>query len=176
MYYTGVGSRECPSDILDLITQYATVLNNKGYILRSGGALGADSAFQSGSTNHEIYLPWEGFNGLYADSSSGFINPEHLSNYPEALSLASTLHPAWNKLSPGARKLHTRNVYQVLGLSLDNPSKALICWALPDKYQVVKGGTGLAVRLALKHGVPVCNLYFAETVLKTQAIIKRSTM
>jgi predicted Rossmann fold nucleotide-binding protein DprA/Smf involved in DNA uptake len=51
MYYTGVGSRECPTYILDLMTQYATVLNNKGYILRSGGALGADSAFQSGSTN-----------------------------------------------------------------------------------------------------------------------------
>ena len=69
--YTGVGSREAPTAKLSFITQLA----EQGWILRSGGPPGSDSAFETGCHDahglKEIYLPWKGFNGY---SSPRFLN------------------------------------------------------------------------------------------------------
>ena len=67
-YYTGVGSRETPPDIMRAMYHFAKNMANRGQILRTGGAQGADNAFAEGalkSVNQlvEIYLPWQGFNG-----------------------------------------------------------------------------------------------------------------
>ena len=35
--------------------------------------------------------------------------------YLQAEEIASRIHPAWHKCGKGARKMHTRNVFQVLG-------------------------------------------------------------
>ena len=148
-YITGVGSRMTPEDALEKIGRIAQYFARQGYVLRSGGANGADLAFENayraakGST--EIYLPWEGFNG----SSS-----ELYGVCPEALKLASTIHPAWHACSDAAKRLHARNCYQVLGRSLDRPSDLLVCWTPPGST----GGTRTAIVLAERHGVPVFNL------------------
>lgn len=44
-YYTGIGSRQTPKDILKLMEDIAFKLAQKGYILRSGAAGGADTAW-----------------------------------------------------------------------------------------------------------------------------------
>lgn len=148
---TGVGSRTSPKDALEKIGQIARHFAQQGYTLRSGGANGADLAFENAyrsegrSDQMEIYLPWEGFNG----SSS-----ELYGVCPEALKLASTIHPAWNACSDAAKRLHARNCYQVLGRSLDRPSDLLVCWTPPGST----GGTRTAIVLAERHGVPVYNL------------------
>ena len=49
--YAGIGSRKTPIKILKEMTKIANFLNKKGYILRSGGAIGADKAFENGSGN-----------------------------------------------------------------------------------------------------------------------------
>ena len=54
-YYAGIGSRKTPHDTCDLMTKIAIALDNRGYILRSGGAKGADKAFEAGSDTQEIY-------------------------------------------------------------------------------------------------------------------------
>ena len=48
-FYTGIGSRQTPKDILNLIEDVAFKLASKGYILRSGAAKGADTAFEDGA-------------------------------------------------------------------------------------------------------------------------------
>lgn len=48
MYYAGVGSRETPQDILNTMYKIGKYLASKGYTLRSGGAIGADTAFENG--------------------------------------------------------------------------------------------------------------------------------
>lgn len=146
--YTGVGSRETPKEILDLMTATAAKLEQSGYTLRSGGAPGADSAFEKGvasSENKEIWVPWLGFNG------------NRSSNIPsaEAYDIAATVHPAWHLLKETHRLLHSRNVHQVLGQDLNTPSNFLICWT--DKAQVI-GGTATAIRLAKRYNIPVINL------------------
>ena len=46
--YTGIGSRETPTAILDLMIAIGGVLAQRGFTLRSGGADGADDAFEQG--------------------------------------------------------------------------------------------------------------------------------
>ena len=150
-YYTGIGSRETPREILSLMAKIATKLELDGYILRSGGASGADIAFERGiadSKNKEIYIPWNGFNNNY----TGIIG----SNQKGALELASKVHPAWHRCSAGAKKLHTRNAFQVLGSDLNIPSKFIICWT---KNGQEVGGTAIAIKMAKLNKVPVYNLW-----------------
>lgn len=117
------------------------------FTLRSGGADGADLAFELGAltTTPEIWIPWNGFNG-----SKSLLLPT-----PEAFKMAATIHPVWHKLSDGAKRLHARNCHQVLGPNLMTPSSFVICWT--DGGETI-GGTATAIKLALNNNVPVLNL------------------
>lgn len=187
-YYTGVGSRETPQHILKFIEEVAYWLAGRGYTGRSGSAAGADSAFEQGFSNYEeingmsnkatfeAYLPWRDFSGKLGGSIH-IVTPE-LPNYNEAFNIASTIHPAWNRLSRGAKALHTRNVYQVLGLDLNTPSNVLFCYAQPTKNKQgvttsVKGGTNTAVQLAMKHNIPIYNFYLQEDIDKVKSMMER---
>jgi hypothetical protein len=126
------------------MTSIATKLREGGFILRSGGALGADSAFAAGA-------------GKYAE----IWRPEHCT--PMAEEIAARYHPVWNRLTPYVKKLHGRNAFQVLGGDLATPSAFLICWT-PDgclkhsERSIKTGGTGTAISIASEYGVIVINL------------------
>lgn len=142
-FYTGVGSRKTPQEILQQMTAIAFDLALKGYALRSGGAVGADKAFEKGANLKEIY---------YAKDAT-----------KEAEEIAAYFHPVWDRLSLFAKKLHARNAFQVLGRDLKTPSDFLICWT-PDGATTHKersratGGTGTAISIADYFGVKVYNL------------------
>jgi hypothetical protein len=70
--YTGIGSRKTPENILKLMQAIGKRLGSLGIRLRSGGAEGADSAFEGGARRafkekHGleplIFLPYPGFCG-----------------------------------------------------------------------------------------------------------------
>lgn len=178
--YTMIGSRSTPDHIKELMVRIATKLCEKGYTGRSGGADGADAALEEGYIIHqmnnqttpcsylmEIYLPWMGFNGRDERNPPYYI-PSNFSNYQAAVELAEEIHPAWDRCSRGGKSLHSRNCYQLLGKDLDTPSKFVICYAEPKNNNPdchdVKGGTGTAVRLGLKHGVTILNLYHQDVI------------
>ena len=50
--YAGIGSRETPKEILKEMTKIGQELESKGYTLRSGGAIGADKAFEGANQNN----------------------------------------------------------------------------------------------------------------------------
>lgn len=153
MFYAGIGSRQTPPQVLKLMTAIATGLKNKGYVLRSGGAMGADTAFHKGAqAQAEIFLPWKGYNNVNADVANDTVTLA-------ALELASHYHPAWGKCGKGARLLHARNMYIILGKDLDSPVKWVICWTPNGE---VTGGTGQALRLAMDRGISVFNLGVPE--------------
>jgi hypothetical protein len=149
--YTGIGSRQTPAEVLALMTRIAQALDAAGYILRSGGAAGADTAFAQGATHREIFLPWPNFNSV----RDGIV--VHGTAWAQAEAVARTIHPAWNRLSQGAARLHTRNIFQVLGAGLDQPAQFVIFWA-PEQAGEVQGGTRTAVALARQRGIPCFNL------------------
>ena len=57
IYYAGIGSRKTPNEVLSLIVEIAEYFARMGFILRSGGADGADSAFAAGAFKKQIFLP-----------------------------------------------------------------------------------------------------------------------
>lgn len=144
-YYTGIGSRSTPQNVMQLMTKVATYLSSIGYILRSGGADGADSAFESGSTNSEIFLPWPNFN-----NKKGIV-----CSHPLAIELAMRFHPNYSNLSAGAKKLMHRNSHQLFGVNMDTPSDFVICWTPNGSGS---GGTGQALRIAKYYNIPIFDI------------------
>lgn len=126
--YAGIGSRSTPPAILDEMRRQGQTWAGH-FILRSGCAVGADSAFDAGAVEFggavERYLPWRGFNGV-TDASRGLLAPT-----PRAYDIACRHHPGWSQLSKAARALHARNVHQVLGAACDDPAAWVLCWT-PD--------------------------------------------
>ena len=166
-----MGARKTPDNILSEMRSIAKVMSQDLYVVRSGGAEGADTAFEVGAgANTEIYLPWDNFNH-HTSQDGVHLDSQVLFNYKKAQYIASLHHPAWNKLQDSHKKLHTRNVYEVLGFNLNDPSMCLICWAEPVGSGV-KGGTATAVSIAKEYGVPVYNLYFQQDLEAIKNILR----
>lgn len=156
-HYAGVGSRETPGTVLELMTLIASQLESEGWVLRSGGADGADTAFDLGvksPENKEIFLPSPYFNGK-SYRHPGYYHSSELPGYREASRTVREFHPAPDRLSEYGHKLMARNAMQVLGPSLDTPSKVVVAWTKNGK---ITGGTGQALRIANFHNIPTFNL------------------
>lgn len=149
MHYAGIGSRNTPKHILDIMTKAAAKLESLGYVLRSGGADGADSAFEKGvssTDNKQIY---------YASTPVSPIAHDSVDQY----------HPCPQKLSGYARKLMARNHCQLFGNDPEDArSLFVICWT--PRYTKNSdgghidgwGGTGQAIRIAAANDIPIRNL------------------
>lgn len=147
-FYAGIGSRKTPQDVQEMMTAAAALLSEHDLILRSGGADGADTAFELGADpkKKEIYLPWKGFNQ----------NPSNIYGVSdEALHVASFFHPNWNNLKTSVRILMGRNSHQVLGPFLKHPVLFVLCWTPNGDGS---GGTGQAISLAEANQIPVFDM------------------
>ena len=143
-HYAGVGSRETPQPILSYFTQLAVHFESCGMTLRSGGAPGADSAFEQGVKSlKQIFLPWS----MFSCNPSPFYEPPIV-----AYDIASAFHPTWDRLPLAVRRLMARNSQQVLGPNCNEPSLFVVCWT---KDAAGKGGTGQAIRIANAYNIPV---------------------
>ena len=158
-YYTGVGARNTPLAVCVQMFQGAQYLARHGWILRSGAADGADSSFDSGALEEhgemEIYLPWTRFNGYQLRYG---IETASLPMWPMGLTIAASIHTAWDKCSSAVQRLHGRNIFQVLGLDLETPRQVVVYWAEENNKGEVKGGTRTAVMCARRYGIPTFNL------------------
>jgi hypothetical protein len=182
-YYTGVGGRDAPVLYLVVLALFAREMK-KRYILRSGEASGCDYAFSYGSDGEgELYLPWKGFR---KSSSSYFLdnmNPDLVSQAVELLQeedmapwLFTKVAKVINgeqvldfKVSEPVRKLHTRNVFQVLGanLNVDDKSSVLVCYTRDGAISHADctsntGGTATAIKVADRYQVPIYNIQRQE--------------
>lgn len=155
--YAGIGARATPSEVLRLMTQLAGRMESDGWRLRSGGARGADAAFEAGvqdPSRRAIYLPGASFNQRQA-GSSGYIDSTRLPGWEQALETVARYHPAPERLSPFARDLMARNAMQVMGPNMDRPADLVVAYTPGGE---VVGGTGQALRMAGALGIPIRNL------------------
>lgn len=152
MKYAGIGSRKSVKHhaLTHAMIDIGRHLAKEGWTLRSGGSVGCDEAFEKGcdaaNGKREIFLPWKHFN----NHPSSMHKPS-----PEAFKMAAKFVPWWSELSDGDKKMHARNVHQVLGYTLNDPVDVVICWT-PHGRDV--GGTRTALMIARHHGIPVINL------------------
>jgi hypothetical protein len=167
-YYTGIGTRNVSNDLIDFISWVGISLAKANYILRSGAADGCDKAFELGcdlqAGSKEIFIPWRKFS-----EDDSHISLEDLDNVEQAETIAEQFHPSWQWLKFGAKKLHTRNVYQVLGEDLQTPSKFVVCYTTDGE---ASGGTGQAMRIAEAYDIPIYNLYHESTRKEIEDVIK----
>lgn len=162
--YAGIGARATPPDVAAAMQLVAAQLADFGWVLRSGGADGADTAFAIGAGycggsidehRYEIFLPWPGFNRQ---------SSPHDAPSQRAIEIAERHHPAWTSLTRGVRSLQARNSHQILGADLSSPAEFVLAWTPDGADNVVAetgsktGGTGQAIRVAGGAGVPVINL------------------
>lgn len=149
--YAGIGSRETPPMICSLMVIIGSFLSSHyDAILVSGGADGADTAFERGcdAVNglKEIWLPEAGFNRreskLIGASKDAYI-------------VAERYVPHWKKCNAWARAAHARNCHQVLGADLLTPVSFVVAWT-PEG--ALMGGTATALRIAMDKEIPILNL------------------
>jgi hypothetical protein len=162
--YTGIGARETPPDVLVNMRKLGKFLGSTTFTLRSGGARGADVAFEAGCTSvggkKEIYLPYPHFNGSTSDMY-------HIT--PQARAIAKEYHPNWPNLGDAGRAFMSRNSYQMLGLQLDDPTEFVVCWTQGGK---IIHGTGQALRIAKDLNIPVYNFAVMSLNEISDAILK----
>lgn len=151
-YYTGIGSRQTPAIVLNVFKKLATELETDGYVLRSGGANGADTAFEAGVSNvknKQIFLPWKNFNNNESNLTYDY---EFAINKLNAVISKSHLKNLIG--NPAVLKLHLRNVHQIYGCQSCEKTSFVVCWT--EDANVV-GGTATAIKLANKENIPVYN-------------------
>lgn len=154
-FYAGIGSRKTPPEERCQIRELALELNKQGYILRSGGAEGADTYFEGAATNKEIFLPWDDYSRrpISRDTNPGSSYIQGATD--AAVSFARRFIDGYEDRNHAVRMLLARNMHQVLGEDLKTPVDFVICWTPDGK---VMGGTGHAIRLARSRDIPVYNL------------------
>ena len=171
--YAGVGSRATPREMLAGMSDVAQVLGDAGFALSTGGADGADKAFEAGALRTDapvtVHTPWPGYNGYRPgrdpESDIDVIHPQagDAVRGMSFLHLARKHHPAWDRCRRGARALFLRNV-SILAGALDDdgavlPVRAVIAWnPNGSAHGRAAGGTGHTLRVAAELGIPVVNL------------------
>jgi len=149
-YYSGIGSRNTPTRILRQATEIADDLGKEGLCVRTGGALGMDTAFLRGAVKH----PFENYEG----------DPKWLENRGAIEILAEVRHklniedgdniPPLAEIRPYVLSLLVRNMIIILGPTLDIPSEFVLAWTPGGKLD---GGTRYGLKLADMRGIPVYN-------------------
>jgi hypothetical protein len=156
LYYAGIGSRETPKDICTKMTTIAQSLCEAGYILRSGGAIGADSAFEAGAGERKEIYYTRGYR-----VNGGSLRPYSSDAWNRASHYFRTYHPTPHKCSDKAVPLLTRNTFQLFGADFATTVCFVICWT-PDGSlngaERTSGGTGQALRISVAYNIPVFNL------------------
>lgn len=168
--YAGIGSRKTPADLCDVLVRIGSALALRGFTLRSGGAPGADDAFEAGAFAAggltEIYLPRTGYRG-----STSTLHPQALGEavWQQAKLIAERFHGDWGRVrSEHAQALLTRDSFQVLGRDLGSPARFVVAWT---EDGLASGGTGQAIRIAEAHLVPVLNLRDRSVLLDVLAAL-----
>lgn len=161
-YYGGVGSRQAPAPVLRDMTALARWIRQEfGWVLRSGAAPGADSAFELGAGYlSEIWVPWPKFPfANYADRDPYYLCVPDGAWLRVLEERAQDYHPAWERLSAGAQKLMVRNMAQLYGAGPDEPLSRVMIGYAEVKHGQWQGGTGQVFRAAQAENVPILNFW-----------------
>lgn len=158
MIYTGIGSRETPEEVLEWMTMFASVMEENCIKLRSGGADGADSAFEKGARREkEIFIASNGIRGRYRSTLVIPLTDLTEDKQEECANKAAGIHPAWDRCTDWAKAMHSRNILQIEGTE-GVLTDFVVYWAKYDKHFNPKGGTATAVNYAKSLGIPTFNL------------------
>lgn len=138
--YAGIGNRKIPKWAHDSIVQRARLLQFDGYILRSGGAAGADSLFEYGTT---------------LQGGAKEIFKKELFPPKWCVDLVRKHHKYGKTMKdPITIQLMARNCQIILGKYGDAPVDFVLAWCEDEEV----GGTAFGLTLARAYKIPVENM------------------
>lgn len=140
-------------------------LVDAGWIVRTGGAAGIDTAAILGGSKVDphlvwIYEPWEGFADSVADPDN-----RRIPLRKEWFDSIYRYHPTPWRLSKTARRLHARNFGMI-----EHPTRADLVIACPGRA----GGTWQGIRIAQALGIPLRLIHTREGKRMLVADLERS--
>ena len=160
--YAGVGSRNTPPAVIELMNLIGKSFASRKFKLRTGDAAGADTAFTQGALSKlspeeavqliEAYVPYSKV------PTKPYERRPDLSVLPALRKIFLETHPKPDALQGYGRELMERNALQVLGPKLNDPIDFLVGALKPKHLQRGTwdvGGTGQAYRLANREGIPI---------------------
>ena len=173
MTYAGIGSRETPAAVLEAMTKVAEYLDKQGFTLNTGKTFPAkpstDPKYQkqyeerlafSKKHNGKVGLDEEGADrafSLGATKKNLFGVDKPIGQ--REMTVMQEIHPNPSALKEGAKKLMARNTNQVFGKNLDTPVDFVLFYAKETSNPLrVEGGTGQAVEMARRKGIPTINM------------------
>lgn len=170
MTYAGIGHRDLggftepntKEPVENVMAWIAGKLEQLGYTLNSGGAKGADAAFEYGvkdAVHKNIFRP--------SDATE------------ETRAIAQELHPSHEWLKGHALDLYARNTNQVFGRNLDKTIDFIVCYTKDgcESYTTRSrdsGGTGQAIEMATRKGAPVFNMKNADWFVRLKRFLNES--
>lgn len=161
MIIAGVGSRDTIPSVLRDMRRIGEYCRFHNITVRSGHAGGADEYFEKGAQEACLAIyPWTGFNT--DPNKGGFITNAKVLIYKHNTAteeIARKYHPKYDYLKASVKKLMCRNVWQVLGPTLNDPVGLVVCWT-PQGKDV--GGTSMAIRIARGYSIPIANMFFSQ--------------
>lgn len=148
------GNDNPPPVVQQVLQRLIPELENRNYVIRSGGMKGVENIVEELARNIEVHLPWKGFDGK--DSKFTFTTDE-------AKEFAKRYHPAYDQAKPVIQTFCAKNVRLMLGKDLKSPTQMLIIWSEDGvehaRERTAKTGlTGVAVSIATEIHIPVFNL------------------
>ena len=164
MIYAGIGSRQTPQEILEEMTETSKMLESYGYTLNTGVTFkgkeeGADAAFSRGTNKKNLFAPEKATD--------------------REMQIAKEIHPNWEALvrkGPGGAKLMARNTNQIFGENLDTPVDFVLFYAEEVSGSIrPKGGTGQAVEMARRKGIPTINMADSNWKEQLENVLKSKT-
>lgn len=154
-----------------------------GKLLQLLGATGSSGYAEGTDTEWDKYifvqhfLPWNGYNKGQPKFDASILSlndcPGELLTKAEKIMLDH--HPDGDRLTPGAYKLHTRNVFEALGplLAPETYCDMTIYCAPESTARVVKGGTRTAVEISRSYNIPSYNLRNNKEFHELRAILEQ---
>ncbi|AEH03672.1 DprA-like DNA recombination-mediator protein [Pseudomonas phage PhiPA3] len=175
-YVAIVESRTVPETVLELMIRLGRTHTDHGWAVSSGDAYDSDRAGWYGAVQSKhydtvgsrIYLAsGTGRNWYRIRDHKNFMDATQFTDtWADARAMAITARGSFGGLNEFCQALHTRNVYQIHGHTLDELVERLFYYAKPigkRENERVDGGTNTALRLSVMAGVPIRkNLYFED--------------
>ena len=151
MLYAGIGSREVSQDMFRFLSSIGMKMATNEHTLRSGGAIGSDTAFETGHlqvTKHniEIFRPDDISVVKYLEIAN--------SNKMSLLYNACFEYP-FDAMKYWTQQLLMRNLLTIIGHNLSTYVDGVICYTR-DGQEI--GGTRYAIRIAKQLNIPVLNV------------------
>lgn len=177
MKYAGIGPRDAPGVIRDQMTAIGIMLQEAGFILRSGDGIGSDQAWaeEVPDWRTEIFIVSQKPNCSHGIIPNFTQEQWDFANKHFGMHRTGSGKVPLNLLTQSeyVQALFCRNLNILLGEDLQQPVDFVAYWWKEDKPHGWASGTGHTVSMANELGIPCFNIGIPEQQDAMQVLVNK---